>query len=552
MKMTANLLYEDREWNDPDSYYDAKAIREDLQLYVLFRNASREQEMQEGTVQHVVERDTFLEHVISKVMLVPLKSEAEICYRQEIMKDFMQNEQLLKDLYNLTKSANERWEAIGKDLYKKNSNEHARGALISKIQMLQLFIGNLVNTKKLLTEYEESLSSKGLLALKKRFCDKYSDEFVEGAVKILEDCAYITDGMEEFQDEIEQQGKVVKKFASVKINCNLSEGLKMDNIKVEQLATVRKKVTLINQAKERLSNFYTDMFDKETKKITDDVMMVEEQKRLEMQIAEYAIRRLDNFSVEYRNFFSQIYFQLAFYRAAFNLYQRSKIIGLPLCYPKVCRKNDIKFQELMEFSMAIFRKNVPIGNTAEITDKMMLVITGANQGGKSTFARSVGIAQVMFQCGMFVCAEKFESAIFTGLFTHFTRREDSTMSSGRLDEEMKRMDDIINHLEENSFIILNESFATTTEEEGSVIEYGITKALMEAGVKILTVTHLLSYARKLYAEHDDSIEFFAAERLENGDRTFKMIQSEPELTSFGLDLYEQIITSNLEMQNNAN
>ena len=156
-KMTANLLYEDREWKEPESYYDAKAIREDLQLDILFTNSGREQELKQGTVQTFVEHDTHLEHTLAKVMLVPLENEKQIYYRQEIMRDFLENEKLIKTLYDVIKECYLRWEAIGKDLYKKNGREANRGTLITKIQVLQLYISNLVYIKTLLGENEDKI-----------------------------------------------------------------------------------------------------------------------------------------------------------------------------------------------------------------------------------------------------------------------------------------------------------------------------------------------------------------------------------------------------------
>jgi DNA mismatch repair ATPase MutS len=186
-----------------------------------------------------------------------------------------------------------------------------------------------------------------------------------------------------------------------------------------------------------------------------------------------------------------------------------------------------------------------VGSTCTFTGKDLLIVTGANQGGKSTFLRSIGIAQVMMQCGLPVCAKSFSSGLFPKIFVHFTRREDSEMNSGRLDEELGRMSKIVEEIDDNSLILLNESFATTTEKEGSVIAYDIIKALSEAGVRILTVTHLLSFARRMYEDSvesaDASIEFLSAERKEDGTRTFRMIRHEPELTSFGLDLYDEIV-----------
>jgi MutS domain V len=71
------------------------------------------------------------------------------------------------------------------------------------------------------------------------------------------------------------------------------------------------------------------------------------------------------------------------------------------------------------------------------------MITGANQGGKSTFLRSVGVAQLMMQCGMFVAAESLRASVVDGVFTHFKREEDATMERGKLDEELSRMSDIV-------------------------------------------------------------------------------------------------------------
>ena len=64
-----------------------------------------------------------------------------------------------------------------------------------------------------------------------------------------------------------------------------------------------------------------------------------------------------------------------------------------------------------------------VGNDVHGGGKSLVVITGANQGGKSTFLRSVGLAQLMMQCGMFVAAE-VTGPVCTGVFTHYKREED--------------------------------------------------------------------------------------------------------------------------------
>ncbi len=87
-----------------------------------------------------------------------------------------------------------------------------------------------------------------------------------------------------------------------------------------------------------------------------------------------------------------------------------------------------------------------VGNDVCADHKSLVMITGANQGGKSTFLRSVGLAQLMTQCGMFVGAESLRVNVCDGVFTHYKREEDATMESGKLDEELARMSEIADHI----------------------------------------------------------------------------------------------------------
>ena len=105
------------------------------------------------------------------------------------------------------------------------------------------------------------------------------------------------------------------------------------------------------------------------------------------------------------------------------------------------------------------------------------------------------------------------------------------------------MDQIVSNLGEDSLLLLNESFASTTEKEGSAIAYDIIKALKEEGVRIVTVTHLLSFAQRVYEEKQSGVAFLSAQRLSDGTRTYKILPHAPEMTSFGLELYDEILSS---------
>lgn len=163
--------------------------------------------------------------------------------------------------------------------------------------------------------------------------------------------------------------------------------------------------------------------------------------------------------------------ELAFYIGCINLKLKLEEIGEPTTFPMPLsiKSRKFDFNELYDVCLALNMKGNIVGNKLKAQNNNLVIITGANQGGKSTFLRSLGLAQIMMQCGMFVAADSFSANVCDGIFTHYRRQEDSTMKSGKLDEELNRMNKIIEHITPNSIIYFNESFAATNEREGSEI-----------------------------------------------------------------------------------
>ncbi len=89
-------------------------------------------------------------------------------------------------------------------------------------------------------------------------------------------------------------------------------------------------------------------------------------------------------------------------------------------------------------------------------------------------------------------------------------------------------------------MLLNESFASTNEREGSEIGWQIVRALLEAGVKVGYVTHMFDLASRFHAARSEESTFLRAERLPDGRRTFRLIAGEPLPTSHGQDIYRAI------------
>jgi hypothetical protein len=254
------------------------------------------------------------------------------------------------------------------------------------------------------------------------------------------------------------------------------------------------------------------------------------------------------------SFFKMLRAELAFYVGCLNLHEQLASRREPTAFPVPVGFGERmhSFRGLYDVCLALTVPERVVGNDANADGKNLVIITGANQGGKSTFLRSIGLAQLMMQCGMFVPAESFSCNISDGVFTHYKREEDVTMKSGKLDEELSRMNDIVDHVTPNALLLFNESFAATNEREGSEIARQITRALLEKGIKMFFVTHLYDFAHRWFDEKLADLLFLRAERRPDGVRTFKLVEGEPLETSYGPDLYEKIFNVREERPKPAN
>jgi hypothetical protein len=243
-----------------------------------------------------------------------------------------------------------------------------------------------------------------------------------------------------------------------------------------------------------------------------------------------------------KSFFTLLRAELAFSLAAANLRDRLDEMSEPACFPVPVATDILAFaaEGLYDVSLALHLDGRAMGNDVNADGRPLVLITGANRGGKSTFLRSVGLAQLMMQSGMFVGAQSLRASVAHGVFTHFKREEDSAMESGKLDEELARMSEIADAIGDGSVLLCNESFASTNEREGSAIARQVVRALVDAGVRILFVTHLFDLADGFYREGAATTLFLRAGREPGGRRPFRLSEGRPLSTSFGADTYERI------------
>ncbi|MCC7281981.1 MAG: DNA mismatch repair protein MutS [Acetobacteraceae bacterium] len=239
--------------------------------------------------------------------------------------------------------------------------------------------------------------------------------------------------------------------------------------------------------------------------------------------------------------------ELAFYLGCLNLSERFGRIGEAVAFPEPREgQGHFRCRNLRDACLALTMGRPVVGNDIDAEGRPLVIITGANRGGKTTFLRSVGLAQLMTQCGMFVTADALSTSLHSGLFTHCKREEDRSMRSGKFDEELVRMDAIANAIRQGGLVLFNESFAATNEREGSEIARQIVGALLENNVTVLFVSHMYEFARSFL--DDQRVLFLRADRGEDGARSFRLVTARPLSRSFGADLYRRIFQMPLAAQ----
>jgi DNA mismatch repair ATPase MutS len=498
--MKAFLMFRNRDFDlkqplPPSADY----LVQDLELNTLF-NA-----MSSG--------DAFIFDVSKKTVLLSLVYSDPILYRQEILKDCIKNPSTIRNIYALAIEGIE----SEKKTYFGFFNKYPDAILHSSIEVLNLFMGTLKKIRKIADEESDKFESNGF----KRFFNMIKTELIDEYFEIIED----------HLKELEFKSGML-------IGADIGSGNKGKNY-------------IILKPNEKKQNWLSHVFSKEeayTFTISDrDERGAEALGHIKDMGTNLVANTVAQSADHILNFFGMLRNELAFYIGAVNLYEQLSKIDEPVCFP-VPESSDERihdFDELYDVSLALTKKQKVIGNTLNLDEKNTVIITGANQGGKSTFLKSIGQSQIMMQCGMFIAAKRFTANISNGIFTHFKREEDTKMNSGKFDEELKRMDEIVNNLKKNSIVLFNESFSATNEKEGSEIARQIVTALIEKNVKIFFVTHQYEFAHGLYEKKVDNIFFLKAERNADGSRSFKLSAGEPSQTSYGIDLYRKIFHEDL-------
>lgn len=195
----------------------------------------------------------------------------------------------------------------------------------------------------------------------------------------------------------------------------------------------------------------------------------------------------------------------------------------------------------MKLAAAMVEKQETIVANDLDFDQMHLVyvLTGANRGGKTTTTQAVGLLFALGQGGIYVPADSFAFWPVDCIYTHFPADEDKTMDLGRLGEECRRFRQIYSDSTKNSLLLLNETFSTTSFEEGYFIAKDAVRAILEKGIRTIYNTHMHKLAfdlEELNRSYDSVKAVSLIVKADGGNRSFKIEAAPPEGMSYAGDI----------------
>lgn len=493
--MKAFLMYQDRDFNLQSALpWNERDLAQDLELETLLRAMSQE--------------DEFLYKVARTALLTGCGDQEAVKYRQAVLRDCLDNPEAVRSLYSLAVEAIE----TEKKTYWGLAHYPA-GILHRSVEVLLLFVETLKKLRHMADEHSGKFTSQGFRTFFSMLQQELGDDYFE---------------------LIQAHLKKLKFRHGVLVSARLGQGNKGEDYVLRQPHDLKHCWLVRAFQKKPVAHTFT-LHPRD-----------ESGARALSELSDRGVNLVANAlaqSTEHiLSFLIMLRIELAFYVSCLALHERLTAKGEPTAFPDPAPAGGRvhTFRGLYDVCLAL---NVPqrvVGNDVEADGKSLVVITGANQGGKSTFLRSIGLAQLMMECGMFVPAESFAANMSSGVFTHYKREEDTSMKSGKLDEELARMSELVDHIAPDSLILFNESFAATNEREGSEIAGQITRALLAYRVKVFSVSHLYEFAHALHEEHREDALYLRAQRQEDGKRTFRLVAAEPLDTSYGADLYEKI------------
>jgi DNA mismatch repair protein MutS len=233
--------------------------------------------------------------------------------------------------------------------------------------------------------------------------------------------------------------------------------------------------------------------------------------------------------------------ELRFYLAFADFIKPVRDAGLSFCYPEVSATSK-QISAAGTFDLALASKLAAAGGPVVTNDfhldgpERIIVVTGPNQGGKTTFARTFGQLHYLAAIGCPVPGTSARLFLPDRIFTHFAREEDLTRLTGKLEDDLLRIGQILREATGDSVVIMNETFASTTLHDARFLGTKLITKLMRlgaVGVYVTFVDELAGLGEQVVSMMSTVVPGTPAER------TFKVVRKPADGLAYALAIAEK-------------